>query len=250
MLPEPGHAAIEAAFRVALSGDAPPDGITSVAPEETARRFAVYRNNVHHSLGRALAARFPVVEQLVGQAFFAALARAFVARKPPRNPVLMHWGGEFAEFLDGFPPVAGLPWLGDVARLEFARGQASHAADAAPLSAARLGAGDPAALCLVLHPSVRVFASRHPVVSIWAAHQPGATPLGKVSPGPEFALIGRQQDFTVIVEPLDHGTHAVIAALALGMPLGHAAAEADPTTALTLLLRHELITDITTGASE
>jgi hypothetical protein len=36
------------------------------------------------------------------------------------------------------------------------------------------------------------------------------------------------------VAPVDAGTHAVLAALAAGQPLGRAAAQADPTAALTL----------------
>jgi hypothetical protein len=245
-VPPDTHAATEAAFHAALWQAGPPPGLS--APEgEAARRFAVYRNNVHHGLTRALAARFPVVEQLVGAEFFTAMARVFIAGAPPEHPVLSAWGEALPAFLDGFPPVAHLAWLPDVARLELMRGRAYHAADAAPVDPAALAVADPEGLRLRLHPSVELFASPHPAVRIWAAHQTGGGPAGPVGAGPDRALVARRPDFAVIVEPVDAATHGVLAALAAGLPLGQAAAGADPTAALTLLLSHGLITATESG---
>jgi hypothetical protein len=246
MPPEPAHAAQQAAIARALWQPAPPEGLTAPDPDEIGRRFAVYRNNVRHSLIRALAAHVPVVEALVGRAFFAAMAQVYIPADLPRGPVLHEWGGGLPDFLDRFPPLAHLPWIGDVARLELARTRAAHAADATPLAPAALAGPDPATLRLALHLSVTLFRSDHPVVSIWAAHQPGAA-RGPLPPGPEHALIARQPDFAVLVAPLDPGTHAVLHALAAGAPLALAAAHSDPTQALTMLLRHGLIVDILSG---
>jgi len=246
MRPEVSHAALQQAFQAALWQAGPPDGLVAPAQDEVAQRFAVYRNNVQHGLTRALAARFPVLETLLGAEFFTAMARVFIASSPPQDPVLLAWGAEFPEFLERFPPLRHLPWLGDVARLELARGRAYHAADALPAPHDALAAADVEALCLVLHPSVQLFASSHPAVAIWHMHQPGAT-HGPLGVGPDHALIGRQPDFTVIVAPIDAGTHAVLLALASGAPLGRATTHADPTTALTLLLRHGLIIDTSSG---
>ena len=246
MPPEPAHADLQRAFHAALWQADAPRGLTAPATDEVARRFAVYRNNVRHSLSRALAARFPVIEALVGAGFFTAMSGVFMAEALPKSPVLQEWGGAFPGFLDRFPPVAHLPWLGCVARLEWARGRAVHAADAAPVPPGALAVPDPAALRLRLHPSVALYRSHHPAVSIWQAHQPGADrkplPLG-----PEQALIGRQPDFAVVVVPVDAGTHVVLRALSAGETLGRVAAQADPTAALALLLRHGLITATLTG---
>lgn len=236
------HADMQETFHAALWQSGPPAGLAAQPGGEGAQRFAVYRNNVQHGLTRALAARFPVVERLVGAEFFAAMARVFIAASPPRDPVLLRWGGDFGGFLDGFAPLAHLPWIGDVARLEFARGRAYHAADAAPASPEALAICDPEDLRLTLHPSAELFTSRFPAVSIWQMNQPEAA-RRLLGTGPDHALIGRGPDFAVIVAPLDQGTHAVLAALLAGETLGHAATHADPTDALTLLLRHGLITD-------
>ena len=245
---EPSHAAQEGAFHAALWTLEPPPGLSAPAPDEIAQRFKVYRNNVHHGLSRALAARYPVIEQLVGAEFFAALARAFVAAFPPRDPVLLHWGAEFARFLARFPPVAHLPFLPDVARLEHARACACHAADAPHLPASALDTPDPGALSLGLHPSVALFRADLPAVQIWCAHQLGGR-RGPLRPGPDHALIARAPDFTVIVAPIDAGTFATLAALRSGAPLAQAAEHADPTPALALLLRHCLITAIHKAAT-
>jgi hypothetical protein len=245
-MPPDSHAAQQDAFQAALWRQDAPAGLTAPAMQEVAQRFAVYRNNVLHSLTRALAARFVVVEQLVSPAFFTAMARVHIAQEPPQSPVLLGWGATFGDFLDGFAPVAHLPFLGDVARLEFIRGRAYHAADTTVADPAALQGGDPAALRLTLHPSVTLFRSSHPAVQIWQSHQPDS-PRRPLAAGPDHALISRTPDFRVIVVPLDQDTHAVLRAIAAGETLGAAASHADPTAALTLLLQHGLIADIHTG---
>lgn len=242
MPPEP-HAETQAQLHAALWAPDTPQGLIAPDPAEVPRRFAVYRNNVQSGLARALAARFPAVERLVGPAFMAGAARVFAAAHPPRTPVLHDWGAEFPGWLAAFPPVGHLPWLADVARIDWLRGRAAHAADAAPADPAGLAVPDPGALRLRLAPSVQPFASAHPAVPIWAAQQPGA-PQAPIPAGPSWALIARRPDFAVLVEPLAQAEHATLAALLAGAPLG-AAARGDPTRLLTLLLTHGLIAAIT-----
>lgn len=237
------------AFRAGLRpGAAPPPGVTARLPAEAARRFAVYRNNVAHSLGRALAARYPAVERLVGAEFFAALVPLFLAAHPPRTPVLLDWGAAFAGFIEGFPPLAGLPWIGDVARIEWARGRAYHAADALPMhpagfaaAAAALGDGDGR---IGLHPSVQLLASRWSARGIWAANQPVPQPLPDDISRPETALVLRDTAGAVQVLALAAGDAAALAALLRCQPLSEAAGAArgvepdhDLAPLLALLLR-------------
>lgn len=250
------HVALVAAFRRGLSSGAPPPGMTARDPAETARRFAVYRNNVAHSLTQALRQRFPVCERQVGPAFFGAMAGVFVGRHPPDDPVLARYGAAFPAFLSGFPPVAGLPFLPDVARLELLRGAAYHAADADPVAPARFldaAGSDPEALRLRLHPSVRWLASDWPVFSIWTANQPGGD--GAVRHGAaEAVLIGRDPAGRVVECPLPHGLVPVLARLHAGQALGVAAGVGgpdaspapDPAPLLAALLRHGLIIDART----
>jgi hypothetical protein len=96
------------------------------------RRFNVYRNNVAASLTDALATGFPVIAKLLGEEFFRAMAGVFLRAHPPGDPRLQLWGGKFPGFLARFEPVAHLPYLPDMARLELGLRQSYHAADAAP----------------------------------------------------------------------------------------------------------------------
>ena len=232
----PDHSAVQTAFHAGLWQPEAPEGFD-------ARRFAVYRNNVQQGLSKALAARFPVVERLVGAPFFAAMARVFAAQHPPKGPVLAEWGEGFAAFLAGFPPVAKLPYLPDVARLEWLRGLAFNAADAPVADPAGLAQIAPERLILRLAPCVLAFDARFPAVSLWQANQPGAA-ARPLPPGPEFALVARTPDFALITEPLSPPMHRVLRALLAGQPFALAACEDDPTPLLVLLLRHGLIAQI------
>ena len=102
-MPHDAPVAGEAAFARALFEDALPAGLAAYPPEIAQARFAVYRNNVASSLIKALEARFPVIERLVGDAFFKGVAHAFIRAHPPRSPVLMEYGDAFPAFLTAFP---------------------------------------------------------------------------------------------------------------------------------------------------
>lgn len=197
---------------------------------DPAARLAVYRNNVTTSLVDALATTFPVVQELVGETFFRAMARLFVRSSPPSSPILVHYGADFPAFIAGFAPASDLPYLADVARLEYLRVRACHAADAPVADAAELAAllGDPerlGGLRLVLQPALALLRSPFAVVSLWAAHQ-GALDIARVEPGrAENALVLRN-GLEVEVIGLPPGEALFVARLQAGASLGQAAGEA------------------------
>ena len=125
----PGPAAVsQGAFAAALLDAAlpVPAGLVVWNGSDPTVRLAIHRNNVIISLVDALGETFAVVRQLVGAEFFAAMARCYVADQPPRSPVLAEYGESFAVWLAGFEPVRTVPYLTDMARLEFARVRAFH----------------------------------------------------------------------------------------------------------------------------
>ena len=228
----------------------PPDRLIAWNGSDPARRFAVYRNNVVVSLVDALADTFAVTQELVGEAFFRAMARVFALADPPKSRLMAFYGESFPNFIAGFPPALGVPYLADVARLEYLRVLAYHAGDVAPLAADELAAAltdteTLPALRMVLHPSLHVLASRFAVASLWGAHQ-GVPALADVVPDrPETALVLRcGLDVEVLrITPADG---AFIAALRDGVPLGGAVQVAgpgfDPAGALGLLLQKGAVT--------
>jgi hypothetical protein len=246
------HPDLVTAFAAGLADGALPPGLTARAPDEAARRFAVYRNNVAVSLTAALAQRFPVIERLVGADFFRAMGRIYIDAHRPKSPVLLEWGESFPAFLAGFPPLAAYPYMADVARVELARGRAYHAADAAPIAADRLvaAAADPAGARLGLHPSVQVLTLGQPGASIWAANQPGAAAPRVAAAGAEIALVLRDARFDVPVAVIGPGDAALIGALQDGLTLMAAATRAaaaapghDPQPILVRLMQAGVITE-------
>jgi len=205
-----------------------PQGLAAWSGGTCERRFNVYRNNVTVGLLGALASRFPVAEKIVGEGFFAAMASEFVRHHPPRSPLLLSYGDEFAEFVASFEPAAAVAYLPDVIRLERARSRAYHAADATPLDPNSLATTDPAKLGDLVfepHPAMSVLRSPHPVVTIWAMN------AGEIELGPvegwcgEDALIVRAH-LSVEVHRLPPGGAAFIEALATGMSLAGSVAAA------------------------
>jgi hypothetical protein len=224
---------IQREFAAALiDPDVPvPLGLHYPTAAERQRRFAVHRNNMIVGLVSALAARFPVVRRLVGDEFFHAMARVYVTKHPPRSPVLLLYGETFPDFLANFTLSASIEYLADVARLEFARGRAYHAADAVPVDRSVFVSLQPdelAGLRIDFHPSAGLVASRFPIVSIWEAHRES-----KVAPiadwRPEAALVARPV-LDVEIWRLPPGGHVFLRHLTEGMALAEAADAAAATT--------------------
>lgn len=234
-----------------------PSGFTTWNGSDPDIRFSVYRNNVMVSLIDALADTYPVVQTLVGEDFFRAMARVFAQTKPPHSAVMAYYGVDFADFIASFPPAASVPYLADVARLEMARVLAYHAADVVPLSSEVLqtALADPkqlVSLRLMLHPSVHVIESRFAVFSIWAAHQ-DATFTPSVDPDVAQAVLVYRAGLDVDAMKLTDGTGLFVNTLLAGKTLldsAQAASSMDPefelTTALTMLLRLQFITHLHT----
>ena len=216
------------AFAAALTNPSAPPPPQTLGREDRpdARRFAVYRNNVAVGLTKALEARYPVTRRLVGDAFFRAMAGAYIAGNKPQNAVLILYGADFPAFVRGFAPAAGLPYLPDVAALENAWMEAYHAAEAEPLPVAALAEVAPdrlERLRFVLHPAARLLRLATPAASIWAEHQGENEPETPEVWAAEDALVTRPHA-DVLVRALPPGGHGLLAALSAGATLGEAAA--------------------------
>ncbi len=160
-----------------------PEDIAACHADAPLRRFNIYRNNVTVGLLDALAARFPVTQQIVGDDFFKSMARLFIAAHPPSSPLMMFYGDGFPDFIASFEAARDLPYLADIARLEAARTRAYHAGDAVLLEPSALqsvSAEDLAHLHVKLHPSVEIVASAFPIVTIFAMHT-GDRPLEAIT---------------------------------------------------------------------
>lgn len=141
---------------------------------ELQTRISIYRNNVFFSLSNALADLYPVVQQLVGEDFFLALAKRYIREFPPASAAMVFFGADFPDYVAQDKACQDLSYLPDVARFELAKQHCYHAEDAKSLSAQamqEIGVEKVMSGVLTLHPSLRIVDSRSASRSIWQAHQ-------------------------------------------------------------------------------
>lgn len=224
-----------------------PSGLVDPEGRPSPKRFSVYRNNVAVSLIRVLEAGFPAVRTLVGDAFFAAMAGEFVRNFPPKTRLMMLYGTEFAEFLQGFSPVAHLGYLPDVARLEQAMRESYHSANSVAVDFSKVAglSEDVFLACrLTFAPSARLIRSDWPVHAIWAANLHGG-------PKPQACaqdVLVLRPGFDPVPHPLPQGAGAFVQAVMQGQPVRDALLTSDAafdlTELLTLLVRESAIAGI------
>ncbi|OGA17615.1 MAG: hypothetical protein A3I63_03675 [Betaproteobacteria bacterium RIFCSPLOWO2_02_FULL_66_14] len=219
----------------------------------TLARLAIYRGNVYGNCTKALESAFPIVRKIVGEGFFEALAHAFVKAQPSSSGDLNRYGERFAEFLAGFAPVADLPYLPDVARMEWFAHRAYFAEDSSAFDTVALR-NVPAERYATLRPKLAagcaLLASDWPLERLWSVHQDGYAGGFEIDldAGPDRVLIHRPRWRAEVIS-IPPGDHAFLDAAIAGRTLGeslHAAATADPdfdpSTALARWIHAHIIT--------
>jgi hypothetical protein len=120
---------LQSRFAHSIMGSDEADGLIVTDWLSPARRLAIYRHHFKSSLRDVLELSFPVVRSLVGEGFFNLLADAFTAVHPPPRACLAEYGENFSDFIAGFAPAQSLPYLADVALMEWALLEAAQAHD-------------------------------------------------------------------------------------------------------------------------
>jgi uncharacterized protein len=181
-----------------------------LAPAADSPRMAVYRSNVHANWGGALAGAYPVVRRIVGEDFFEALAREYASACPSTSGDLHEYGGQLAEFLAAHADTQDLPYLPDVARLEWFAHRAHYAADPSPFDISRPTDARLAPACALLE-------SDWPLAQIWEAHQDGGEPAAvDLRAGPDRVLVHRK-GWRVAVRSLRPGEYRFLERLGAGL---------------------------------
>jgi hypothetical protein len=197
-----------------------------VSPEV---RLAVHRNNMFVSLTNALRSTFPIVCRVVDEQFFFYVAEEFIKNRPPRQACLASYGDEFAAFLRRFPDCSGLPYLPDLARLEWLLHRAGHSDSPSPLAASALvglAAKELSTLKLSFAPSFGFLRSPWPIDRIWRSNKcvVNDEPIALTSGG--VSLEVRRLDDTVIFQNLPSAVFAFRLSLHSGCTLETATAMA------------------------
>jgi hypothetical protein len=187
-------------------------------------RLDVYRANVHGNWSAALAGAYPIVRKIVGREFFGAMARDYALAHPSTSGDLHEYGAQLARFVEDYAHTQDLPYLPDVARMEWLAHRAYYAADAVAFDFSR-----PTEVRLA--PGCALLESDWPLGSLWDAHQEDREGLATVNlaAGPDRILVHRA-GWRVEVCSLATGDHLFLQRLRDGAALGaalEAAATAD-----------------------
>lgn len=169
---------------------------------------------------------FPALHMLLGDEGFEKMARAYVLAHPSKHYDIRWFGRYLAGFLAATEPWSGLGEAEELARFEWALGEAFDAADAAPMDEADLAAVPPqawAGLVFSFTPSLRRLDLNWDVPGFWKAQDGGATPDGppeRLDAPRAWALWRDQRQMMVRYRPLAGDAAAALDAAVNGASFG------------------------------
>ena len=208
----PGLAEIQAAFLHDIYTGERTSLVYLDATRASPSRLDIYRNNAVLGLTDMLARAFPVLVQIVGEEFFKTVARHYIRRHPQPSGNRHAFGGGLADFLGGFKEARSLPYLRDIAAIEWAYFQAALADDAEMLDFESLGeaiATDPA-FALTVHPGVSIVPQTFNALDIWQEHQKEEVGLVQLKSDPHQLVIWRGREDCVLIRRASDALAALV----------------------------------------
>ncbi|MCJ8338568.1 MAG: DNA-binding domain-containing protein [Pseudomonadales bacterium] len=142
--------------------------ITGPLPVE--QLMSLYRNNFYVSLTDYLKGCFPSVNALVGEEFFAQLAKAFIIGQPLANANIELYGADFSEFIDSIEQTRSLPYLAGIAALDWGFDRAKGVTEIASfpfVELEQLTEQQQLQIRFQMPAETLLLASDYPLLSIW-----------------------------------------------------------------------------------
>jgi len=218
-----------AAALAAEEGDGASDLAAWIAADpkrDAVGRLEIYANAYFHRIHDVLADDYDTLAACAGAAGFHDLVTAYLLAHPSRHPSLRHVGAALPAYLADASPAAPFrrrwPWAADLARLEWALGEAFDAADAAPLRRETLARVAPEAwsrLVFDFGASVSLLDATWPVHETLATWRADGTALPPAAPSPTPLLVWRS-DETVRYRALAGGEATLLRAARDGARFG------------------------------
>ena len=188
----------------------------------------VYRGGYPARLTEALGETFEACWRVLGDEDFFAAVKDFIARTPSSTHNLSDYGEGFPEFLESRPDAEHAPFLGDLARYEWAYKNLFHVKPHAVLDPAVLAAKARPDAILRFGGALRLLSLRHRVHAIWHRDRSDDTPLEPADwTGAERVILYKKEGNQIFSRELTAPEHAALTALAAGRPLVTALAAAD-----------------------
>ena len=196
--------------------------VRDTSKADRATLLDVYRDGYALRLIEALTTDYPGVMAMAGPADFDHMARAYIAAHPSRKPSVRWYGRDLGDFLAITAPYNGTPAAAEMARFEWALGEAFDAPDVTPVTADALMALPQEAwesLSFATHPSLRRITLAFEAPQAWQRRQevgPGVLEVDR-APEPLVWAIWRP-DLVSNFRSLAHDEAAMLDALVAGRP--------------------------------
>jgi hypothetical protein len=191
-------------------------------------RLDIYAQMYCARLLEVLVEDFPRVAAILGEDRFHELGRAYVRQSPSTHPSLRNLGAHFVEFVNSHPVTTSLPFLADLARLEWARLAVFDAPNAEPLQLENLQTIPVDAWPTIrfqLIPALQTLTCAWPVQTIWKNEQ--FTQSDSVEPMTTVLRVWRH-DFAVYQASMDAVEQAALAGIQAGEPFAAVCAAVEP----------------------
>lgn len=167
-------------------------------------RLSIYSNNALLGITDTLENIYPVIKKIVGSKFFTMMSRDFIKIYYQRAGNRNKFGGELSAFLENYTPSASLPYLPDIAALEWAYFQSAIAEDAQALSFESLSqniASNPGYI-LSVHDSVHILEQKYNALEIWQAHQHEPIESIELKSDMHTLMVWRDTDHTILMRKI------------------------------------------------
>lgn len=193
--------AAQAAFLGDVTGDQPRTAadraaVFAVPPGDSVeRRWGIYGGGYVARLVEAVENDFPATRRILGPRAFESLVARYVRRFPPRSFDIGRAGDRLADFLTADPLAVDLPFLPDLARLEWRLAEAFVAENAEPLAWNALALVDPeivADTTFRLLPGTAMIETRWPLLALRSTQSKADSEISiPVDEGPRTLLVHR-----------------------------------------------------------
>lgn len=209
-------------FTASSIGEADPEFVDRVqggGKLSAADAVAVYRGGYPARLSEALGETFEACWRVLGDEDFFEACKKYCRSVPSTSHNLSDYGFSFPTFLlNRFQAQA--PFIGDLARLEWAYKDLFHARPHTPLTAEQLSVAVKPNSVLLFGHAVQSLSFSFSVVDIWRRDRSDATPLNRSGwEGPQSALLYKSGGTQVFSRVLAAPEASVINSLLNGIPL-------------------------------
>ena len=192
-----------------------------------AEAVEVYRGGYVARLSEALGETFQACWRVLGDEDFLGACRDYVRATPSVTHNLSNYGASFPQFLlERFKTEA--PFIGDLARLEWAFKEMFHGKPHVGLSPAALAAAAKPQCVLRFGAALALLSFSHRVHALWKRDPADRTPLSAADwAGEERLILYKSGGSGVFTRVLAIAEFSALSALRDGRPLGDALAETE-----------------------